>query len=209
LTQDLFPETVDLAGLFPMPGFAAGREAELIAMVQEVAAATPFRQMETPGGKLMSVAMTNCGDVGWVTDRRGYRYSPTDPQSGEAWPAMPPVFSALAGEAAAAAGFENFRPDACLVNRYVPGARMSLHQDRDEPDLAAPIVSVSLGLPAVFLWGGAARTDKARRVPVMSGDVLVWGGPARLNFHGILPLRDGEHPVLGRVRINLTFRKAR
>ena len=192
-----------------MPGFAAGREAELIAAVREVSAGAPFRQMETPGGKLMSVAMTNCGDVGWVTDRRGYRYSPTDPQSGEAWPAMPPVFSALAGEAAAAAGFENFRPDACLVNRYVPGARMSLHQDRDEPDLAAPIVSVSLGLPAVFLWGGAARADKARRVPVMSGDVLVWGGPARLNFHGILPLQDGEHPVLGRVRINLTFRKAR
>jgi DNA oxidative demethylase len=206
---DLFPETLAQPGLFPMPGFAAGLETELIAAIRGVEEAAPFRQMATPGGKLMSVAMTNCGEVGWVTDRGGYRYSRQDPQTGEAWPAMPPVFMALASAAAAKAGFENFRPDACLVNRYVPGAKMTLHQDRDEADFSAPIVSVSLGLPAVFLWGGAMRSDRAHRVPVMSGDVLVWGGLARLNFHGILPLRDGEHPVLGRVRINLTFRKAK
>ncbi len=209
MTGDLFPETLGGAGFFPMPGFAADREAELIAAVAAVAEVSPFRQMATPGGKLMSVAMTNCGAVGWVTDRRGYRYSGVDPQTGAPWPAMPDVFRAVAVAAARAAGFGEFCPDACLVNRYVPGAKMSLHQDRDEVDFSAPIVSVSLGLPAVFLWGGAARTDKASRVPLVSGDVLVWGGVARLNFHGILPLQEGEHPVLGRVRVNLTFRKAK
>jgi DNA oxidative demethylase len=197
-----------MQGFFPLLGFAAADEAALVAAVRDVAAVAPFRQMATPGGKLMSVAMTNCGEAGWVTDRRGYRYSPTDPQTGMAWPGMPEIFLTLAENAAATAGFANFRPDAGLINRYVPGAKMGLHQDRDEADFSAPIVSVSLGLPAVFLWGGAARTDKVQRVPVVSGDVLVWGGPARLNFHGVLSLKDGEHPLLGRVRVNLTFRKA-
>jgi len=209
LTQDLFPETLNLPGLSPLPGFAASQETDLIAAVKTIAAASPFRQMATPGGKPMSVTMTNCGETGWITDRRGYRYSPTDPQTGQPWPAMPQLFSTLAIEAAEAAGFKNFHPDACLVNRYIPGAKMSLHQDRDEADFSAPIVSVSLGLPAIFLWGGAARGDKTSRVPLASGDVLVWGGTTRLNFHGILPLKDGEHPKLGRVRINLTFRKAK
>jgi alkylated DNA repair protein (DNA oxidative demethylase) len=157
----------------------------------------------------MSVAMTNCGELGWVSDRRGYRYDPIDPESGARWPALPDAFRSLARDAAARAGYADFAPDACLVNRYEPGARLSLHQDRDEKDLRAPIVSVSLGLPAVFLWGGDARGDKARRIPLAHGDVVVWGGPSRLRFHGVLPLKDGEHPFAGGLRINLTFRKVR
>jgi alkylated DNA repair protein (DNA oxidative demethylase) len=157
----------------------------------------------------MSVAMTNCGDAGWVTDRTGYRYDGVDPNSGEKWPAMPLVFRELAGEAAAESGFADFSPDACLINRYAPGARMSLHQDRDEQDFEAPIVSVSLGIPAIFLFGGLKRSDKPRRFRLTHGDVVVWGGLSRLFFHGIAPLADAEHPILGRQRINLTFRKAR
>ena len=156
----------------------------------------------------MSVAMTNCGNAGWVTDRSGYRYDGIDPNSGQPWPAMPAAFQQLAGRAAAEAGFGGFAPDACLINRYEPGARMSLHQDKDENDFGAPIVSVSLGLPAVFLFGGLKRSDKTQRYRLQHGDIVVWGGPARLAFHGVAPLADGEHAVMGRQRINLTFRKA-
>jgi alkylated DNA repair protein (DNA oxidative demethylase) len=165
--------------------------------------------MFTPGGHQMSVAMTNCGRAGWVTDRSGYRYDPLDPESGQAWPAMPPALSRQAAEAAGEVGFKDFVPDVCLINRYEPGARMSLHQDRDELDFAAPIVSVSLGLPAIFLFGGSNRSDRTRRFRLQHGDVVVWGGASRLFFHGVAPLADGEHAVLGRQRINLTFRKAR
>jgi alkylated DNA repair protein (DNA oxidative demethylase) len=165
--------------------------------------------MMTPGGHQMSVAMTNCGSAGWVTDRTGYRYDANDPASGKPWPQMPPSFRKLAAQAATRAGFGAFSPDACLINRYQPGARMSLHQDRDENDLGAPIVSVSLGLPAIFLFGGMKRTDKPRRFRLEHGDIAVWGGPARLAFHGVVPLADGEHALIGRQRINLTFRKAR
>jgi len=168
----------------------------------------PFRQMVTPGGATMSVAMTNCGALGWITDRRGYRYSPTDPASGAHWPPMPACFTELAQAAADAAGFREFRPDACLINRYVPGARMSLHQDKDERDFDAPIVSVSLGVSAVFLFGGNKRSDKPRRIPLEHGDVVVWGGVDRLRFHGVAPLKEGTHELLGAQRINLTFRKA-
>ena len=164
--------------------------------------------MVTPGGYTMSVAMTNCGHLGWVTDRRGYRYDPIDPATGKPWPPLPASFHALATRAAAAGGFAGFEPDACLVNRYEPGTRLSMHQDRNERDFSAPIVSVSLGLPAVFLFGGARRQDRPRRVRLESGDVVVWGGPARLTFHGVAPLADGEHPLTGRHRINLTFRRA-
>lgn len=195
-------------GLSVLAGFALADEAALIETALAIANAAPLRTMATPGGKPMSVATTSCGNAGWISDRRGYRYAKTDPLTGAPWPAMPAVFSALANAAAACAGFANFAPDSCLINRYVPGAKMTLHQDIDEQDFAAPIVSVSLGLPAVFLWGGAQRADKAARVPVVSGDVLVWGGPARRNFHGILPLRPGSHTLLGAARINLTFRKA-
>src|SRR5690606_8287520 len=171
-------------------------------------AAAPWRHMQTPGGFTMSVALTNCGALGWTSDRRGYRYTRVDPDSGEPWPPMPPVLARLASEAAAAAGFPDFAPDACLVNRYTPGARLSLHQDRNERDFGAPIVSVSLGMSATFLFGGPARADKPARVPLVHGDVVVWGGVDRLRHHGVLPLKDGEHPLLGAQRINLTFRKA-
>lgn len=191
-----------------LPGFAHDRAAVLLQAVAAIAERAPMRHLVTPGGLRMSVAMTNCGALGWVSDRSGYRYSATDPDNGQPWPAMPVCFAELAQQAAAAAGYPAFVPDACLINRYAPGARMSLHQDRDERDLAHPIVSLSLGLPAVFLWGGAARADKARRMALLHGDVVVWGGPARLRFHGVQPLAEGSHPLTGACRINLTFRRA-
>jgi alkylated DNA repair protein (DNA oxidative demethylase) len=189
-------------------GFARERSPELIATIDSIAAVSPFRHMITPGGWEMSVALTNCGQAGWVTDRSGYRYDPIDPATGRPWPAMPGAFANLAVEAADAAGFGGFRPDACLVNRYAPGARLSLHQDRNERDFDQPIVSVSLGLPAVFLWGGKKRIDKVRRVPLVHGDVVVWGGPDRLTFHGVNSLAEGEHPLTGAYRFNFTFRRA-
>jgi len=168
----------------------------------------PWRHMLTPGGARMSVAMTNCGQVGWISDRRGYRYERVDPESGQPWPPMPAALRELAVRSAATAGFIGFEPDACLVNRYAPGTRLSLHQDRNERDLRAPVVSVSLGLPALFLFGGLRRADAAQRIALAHGDVLVWGGRQRLAFHGIAPLADGEHALTGRCRINLTFRRA-
>lgn len=202
------PDLVLGEGAVRLSGFARDDAAALLAAMEAVAAAAPFRHLVTPGGYAMSVAMTNCGQVGWVSDRTGYRYDPVDPQTGRPWPAMPPVFGDLALRAAAAAGFADFHPVACLVNRYAPGARLSLHQDRDEAALAAPIVSVSLGLPAIFLWGGSARTDRTRRIPLVHGDVVVWGGPSRLAFHGVAPLAEGAHPLTGGYRYNLTFRRA-
>jgi alkylated DNA repair protein (DNA oxidative demethylase) len=209
--MDLFPlpaaESLD-PGALVLRNFAGGLEAALLRCVDSVAALAPFRRLVTRGGHVMSVAMTNCGAAGWMSDRRGYRYETNDPLSGNAWPAMPALFQDLARRAAAVAGHEDFAPDVCLINRYAPGARMSLHIDHDERDLGAPIVSVSLGLQAVFLWGGKARGDKPRRLPVFSGDVIAWGGPSRRNYHGVLPLKAGEHPLTGACRINLTFRKA-
>ena len=196
-------------GAVLLRGFATPIEGDLIVDLRDIVAQAPFRQMFTPGGHQMSVAMTNCGDLGWVTDRTGYRYDGNDPETGKPWPVMPASFRDLAGRASAAAGFEAFSPDACLINRYQPGARMSLHQDKDEEDFGAPIVSVSLGLPATFLFGGLKRSDKPRRFRLEHGDIVVWGGPARLVYHGVAPLADGEHAVLGRQRVNLTFRKAR
>jgi alkylated DNA repair protein (DNA oxidative demethylase) len=195
-------------GAYLLRGFALDDVTKLLTGIEHIETAAGFRHLETPGGLRMSVAMTNCGTVGWVSDRRGYRYTTHDPLSGQPWPPMPSVFSALAERAARAAGFEGFHPDACLINRYVPGARLTLHQDRDESDFSAPIVSVSLGLPAIFLFGGSARKDRQRRIPLQHGDVVVWGGPARLNHHGVLPLKDGHHSMLGRQRVNLTFRRA-
>ncbi len=189
--------------------FAIPVQAGLLAALCEIESQAPFRRMFTPGGHQMSVAMTNCGAAGWVTDRGGYRYDGADPESGKAWPAMPAVFRELAENAAREAGFAGYAPDACLINRYEPGAKMSLHQDRDERDFSAPIVSVSLGLSAIFLFGGPKRSDKPQRYRLDHGDVVVWGGPSRLFFHGVAPLADGEHALLGRRRINLTFRKAR
>jgi alkylated DNA repair protein (DNA oxidative demethylase) len=217
LIADLFESVPDVRpsretmaeGAVLLRGFAGPAEAALIAALRDIVAQAPFRHMLTPGGHQMSVAMTNCGEAGWVTDRTGYRYDTSDPVSGKSWPAMPPSFRELAGRAADHAGFGGFSPDACLINRYLPGARMSLHQDKDEDDFGAPIVSVSLGLPAIFLFGGLKRSDKLRRFRLEHGDIVVWGGPARLAFHGVAPLADGEHALMGRQRINLTFRKAR
>ncbi len=196
-------------GAVLLRGFARPIEDELIAAVRAIVAQAPFRRMTTPGGYQMSVAMTNCGERGWITDHTGYRYDAIDPRSGAPWPAMPLVFRDLARRAAESSGFAGFTPDACLVNRYEPGTRLSLHQDKDELDLSAPIVSVSLGLPAIFLFGGMTRSDKPRRFRLTHGDVVVWGGASRLANHGVASLADGEHALLGRQRINLTFRKTR
>jgi alkylated DNA repair protein (DNA oxidative demethylase) len=193
---------------FLLRGFATPFEAELLAAIEEVRRATPFRHMVTPGGFKMSVALTNCGALGWTTDRRGYRYTPVDPETGRPWPRMPQTFTRLARVAATEAGFMDFAPDACLMNRYVAGAKMSLHQDKDERDFTAPIVSVSLGMSAVFLFGGHERADRPARIPLHHGDVVVFGGDDRLRYHGVLPLKSEPHPVLGAERINLTFRKA-
>jgi len=210
MTGELFAEPREALaeGAMMLRGFCAAEAAALLRDLDGVAAVAPFRHMITPGGYRMSVAMTNCGTLGWVSDGSGYRYSETDPVSGAAWPAMPEGFARLAMNAAQEAGFGGFAPDACLINRYEPGAKLSLHQDKDERDFGAPIVSVSLGLPATFLFGGRKRKDAVRRIRVANGDVVVWGGPARLTYHGISPLTDGEHPLTGRRRINLTFRKA-
>lgn len=201
------PDEVLEEGAMVLRGFAGSEASALLAEVERIARAAPFRHLMVPGGRAMSVAMTNCGRTGWVSDRSGYRYDPLDPETGAHWPPMPERFADLAARAAAAAGFTGYDPDACLINRYAEGARLGLHQDRDENDAWAPIVSVSLGLPAVFLWGGKRRSDPVRRMRLESGDVVVWGGPARFVYHGVAPLKGGEHPLTGSVRINLTFRK--
>ncbi|HEY4050472.1 MAG TPA: DNA oxidative demethylase AlkB [Acidobacteriaceae bacterium] len=189
-------------------GFALRNENAVLDALNGVIAKAPFRHMVTPGGFRMSVAMTNCGILGWISEKAGYRYDSIDPESGEKWPSMPAAFLDLARNAASEAGFVDFVPDACLINRYEPGAKLSLHQDKDERDFSKPIVSVSLGAPATFLFGGMKRADKTNRVPLSHGDVVVWGGPARLRYHGVLPLKQGYHPPLGTHRINLTFRNA-
>lgn len=215
MNGDLFdsslpPATEALAaGAVVLRSFAREDEARLLNAIAQVIAVSPLRQMTTPGGYRMSVAMTNTGEAGWVSDERGYRYDAVDPLTRAPWPAMPALFRGLAERAALQAGFAGFQPDACLVNRYEPGARLSLHHDYDERDATAPIVSVSLGVPARFLWGGLKRTDPIKRVPLLSADVVVWGGPSRFVYHGIAPLKSAHHPLTGENRFNLTFRKAR
>ncbi|MCL7944124.1 DNA oxidative demethylase AlkB [Marinobacter sp. ATCH36] len=189
--------------------FASVRDAELLKEIEQVADQAPFRQMKTPGGHTMSVAMTCCGDWGWVTDAQGYRYQQQDPVYGSSWPGMPELFHTLAAEAAAKAGYAGFEPDSCLVNRYSTGAKMGLHQDKDEDDFGQPIVSVSLGTPVTFQFGGTRRSDRPQRVLLEHGDVVVWGGPARLRYHGVLTLKANHHPLTGVYRYNLTFRRAR
>jgi len=216
MTKDLFDVEGDVEsrhlslgpGAVVLRGFATSNAEMLLAALEDVVAQAPFRHMVTPGGFRMSAAMTNCGRFGWVSDRTGYRYDAVDPESGRNSPRLPDSFLRLATSAAAQAGFDGFLPDACLINRYEPGTRLSLHQDRNERDFSAPIVSVSLGIPVVFLFGGSNRVDRARRVQLAHGDVVVWGGPARLRYHGVLPLKEGHHPLVGGHRINLTFRKA-
>lgn len=188
--------------------FALAHAPALLAEVRAITALSPFRHMSTPGGKSMSAALTSAGALGWVSDERGYRYQGTDDLTGAPWPAMPALFRELAVRAASEAGFPGFAPDSCLVNRYAPGARLTLHRDENEKDFGSPIVSFSLGLPATFLFGGFARSDPADRIPLEHGDVAVWGGPARLRYHGVLPIEEGFHPEVGAMRINFTFRKA-
>jgi len=202
------PREIMAEGAVLLRGVALRFETELLAALNDITAQSPFRHMVTPGGYRMSVAMTNCGAVGWVTDRTGYRYDPVDPATGHPWPPMPDCFLDLAVTAAAEAGYPAFRPDGCLINRYAPGARLSLHQDKDEHDYKNPIVSVSLGLPATFQFGGLKRTDPVRKLALRHGDVAVWGGPSRLRYHGVSELKDGDHETVGRMRINLTFRHA-
>ena len=213
MSEDLFAEDRRRLpldhGAILLGGFVLDEASALLALIRAIAADAPFRHLETPGGRSMSVAMTNCGEAGWVSDRRGYRYTPVDPLTGNSWPAMPAAFMSLAARAAAAAGFAGFVPDACLVNCYAPGSRLSLHQDRNERDGDAPIVSVSLGVAATFLWGGPTRAARPRRIPVFHGDVVVWGGPARMTFHGVDTLPKGQHEATGDQRYNLTFRRAR
>ena len=201
------PPVVLAPGALLLPGSARDAAAALVAAISTVTAQAPWRHLTVPGGAVMSVAMSNCGALGWVSDRSGYRYAAQDPLSGQPWPAMPEIFKSLAALAALGAGFAGFEPNACLINRYLPGARMGLHQDKDERDFTQPIVSLSLGLPAVFLWGGLQRTDKPARWRLAHGDAVVWGGPARLTFHGVAPLAAGDHPLLGGQRLNLTFRR--
>ncbi|MGD9664417.1 MAG: DNA oxidative demethylase AlkB [Novosphingobium sp.] len=212
MQPDLFTDTHGRHMLDPgavvLSGFALKEANALIGCIHTFCAASPFRQMETRGGHRMSVAMSNCGKLGWVSDRTGYRYDAVDPYTGRPWPAMPPLFADLATRAAQAAGFAFYAPDACLINRYIPGTKLSLHQDMDERDQLAPIVSVSLGLPAIFLWGGKTRGSPKQRIDLHHGDVTVWGGPSRMVFHGVAPLKDGQHQATGRLRYNLTFRKA-
>lgn len=213
MTADLFDglpdERIRLGnGAILLRGFATGIDKALVRALKEVIDQSPLRHMITPGGYRMSVAMTNCGPVGWVADHKGYRYEATDPETGSAWPTMPKSFLDVAQSAAMSAGYENFLPDACLINCYEAGARLSLHQDKNERDVKAPIVSVSLGLSAVFMFGGLQRNNRLHRYKLNHGDVAVWGGPARHTFHGIAPLAEGYHPLLGSKRFNLTFRKA-
>lgn len=202
------PDTCIAPGAVLLHAFARAGDAALWQAVEAVMAQASLRHMQTPGGYTMSVATTSCGPLGWVSDPHGYRYAAVDPLTGQPWPAMPACFLELAQRAAAQAGYADFVPDACLINQYAPGAKLSLHQDKDEKDLRAPIVSLSLGLSAVFLFGSPSRKTKPQRYRLVHGDVVVWGGPARLAYHGVLPLADGEHALLGNKRINVTFRRA-
>jgi alkylated DNA repair protein (DNA oxidative demethylase) len=197
-----------IGGASLLKGFALNDEAILLADLENIITQAPLRHMVTPSGFAMSVAMTNCGELGWVTDREGYRYDVLDPLTQKPWPAMPSSFLTLSRAAALAAGYADFTPDACLINRYQIGARMGLHQDKNERDFSQPIVSVSLGVAATFQFGGFKRSDKALSFQLYHGDVVVWGAEARLRYHGVLPLKANVHPALGESRINLTFRKA-
>lgn len=208
LQRDASPVEVLATGVSLLHGLASAQADILQQSIELVAQQSPYRQLMTPGGLKMSVTTTCCGELGWHSDEYGYRYVRKDPLTNLAWPAIPESFLKLATQAAELAGFENFKPDSCLINRYVPGTKMSLHQDKNERDFSAPIVSVSLGLSAIFQFGGLSRSDPVSKLQLHHGDVLVWGAEARLRFHGVLPLGQGQHPGWGAQRINLTFRRA-
>ncbi len=215
MTRNLFEDEVGETkpekigeGAILLRGFALREAAEIQAELKKVAAKAKPRKMQTPGGHYMSVAMTNCGEAGWTTDRKGYQYAKVDPETGRLWPEIPEVMMRLAARAAETAGYPDFEPDSCLINYYEPASKMGLHQDKNEEDYSQPIVSVSLGISATFLFGGLKRTDPTRKIKLEHGDVVVWGGRSRMVYHGIAPLKAGEHPETGALRINLTFRKA-
>jgi alkylated DNA repair protein (DNA oxidative demethylase) len=193
---------------FILKDFASSEAASLLADINSITTQSPLRHMTTRRGYQMAAEMTNCGQLGWVSDSRGYRYQAEDPLTGQPWPDMPASFLLLAEKAAQTCGFDNFIPDVCLINRYHPRAGMGLHQDKDEQDFSQPIVSVSLGIPAVFLFGGLSRSDKPVAHLLEHGDVVVWGGEDRLRFHGISPLKLAHHALTGQCRFNLTFRFA-
>lgn len=215
MTFDLFghhlPQQQDDFGpdITLLRGFVLQKTEQLMTAIEQITSLSPLRYLQTPGGYTMSAAMTNCGDTGWISDHHGYRYNTIDPVTGQSWPPMPALWQQLAESAASQAGFTGFIPDACLINRYTPDAKMSLHQDKDERDITAPIVSVSLGMTATFLFGGTKRSDTTVKIPLLHGDVIVWGRSVRLNYHGIAPLKNTPHPLLGAQRFNLTFRKTR
>jgi len=193
-------------GVTLLRAFCINQAPDLLDAINTITQSSPFRNMIVPSGHTMSVAMTNCGSLGWTTDRTGYRYTPLDPTTNKPWPPMAEILQHLATSAATSAGFPHFTCNACLINRYEPGARLSLHQDKNEQDYSQPIVSVSLGLPATFLLGTLRRADTPRRIRVEHGDVFVWGGPARLIYHGVAPIAADTHLLTGSCRINLTFR---
>lgn len=205
--EDLFSKRIDIVpGMVLLRGFA--NSPILIESLSQVLAHSPLRQMETSRGFKMSVHTSNCGEAGWISDRRGYRYVKQDPLNGKPWPDLPIAFKSVAQDAAIEAGFSAYEPDVCLINRYRPGNQMGAHQDKDEQDFTQPIVSVSLGIDARFFVIGPEKRGSSTAVDLTDGDVLVFGGPARKFFHGVRKLRESIHPALGAVRWNLTFRKA-
>lgn len=214
ITADLFADIERnqcdeiLPDVFLLKGFALEKSTQLFKTICEVDTQAPFRKMQTPGGFYMSAELTNCGVVGWHSDHNGYRYTPFDPLTEQPWPDMPQGFRDLAETAAKRCGFPDFTPDVCLMNRYAVGAKMGLHQDKDEKDFAQPIVSLSLGLPIIFQFGGPKRNDPKQRILLQHGDVVVWGRAARRYYHGVLTLKSGQHPLTGPYRYNLTFRRA-
>jgi DNA oxidative demethylase len=205
LAEDL--HTVLAPGAVLMRAFGRADDVDILQAVESVIAQAPLRHLQTPGGYTMSIQTTRCGSMGWVSEPGGYRYAPSNPSTRAPWPAMPQCLLDFAVRAATEAGYPDFVPDSCMINQYLPGNKLGLHQDRDERDLRAPVVSLSLGLPAIFLFGGLQRTGKTQRYRLAHGDVVVWGGPSRLAFHGVLPVADGDHALVGRRRVNVTFRK--
>lgn len=206
--KEINPKRVELGEeAMILRGYASDIAVDLFNDINAIISESPLRKMQTPNGYTMSVQTTSCGSFGWVSDAKGYRYERNDPLTRQPWPAMPSSFIKLANQAASEAGFNNFVPDCCLINHYQAGTKLSLHKDKDERDFTAPIVSVSLGLPAIFLFGGLNRSDPTQRYKLEHGDIAVWGGKSRLVYHGIQPLIDGNHPLTGHSRINITFRK--
>lgn len=180
----------------------------LMVQVERITKVSPFRKMMTPNGHYTGVALTNCGDFGWTSDRNEYRYSSSDPLNNQPWLAIPESFKALAKNAAHVAGFKDFEPDACLINQYLIGTKLGSHQDKNEKDFSQPIVSVSIGLSAVFQIFGNQRAGQAINYRLYDGDVVVWGNSARLCYHGVRTLSAAELDPTCQQRINITFRKS-